>query len=103
MKHLKSFENIQPKKYILIGYSLRMVIIEILFVESGQFSGEKKYIYYYRDNTAFNIKSNEMKKTEGYITGDYRNIADDIIFTSDNIEECKDKLLLIANQRRYNI
>jgi len=39
-------------------------------------------------------------KTEGSIEIDG---IDSIIFTSDNIEECKEELLIIINQIKFNI
>ena len=86
------------KKYIIYKDNRRLLIIEQdYFVFCGGrllLHGEKKFIYLY--------DVGKLTQTEGTIVLDEKNI-DPIIFTSDDIEECKDKLLIIANQIKFNI
>ena len=85
------------KKYFIYKDERRLLIIEKFIsgrqrVISRHFSGEKLFIYLY--------EVGELKPTFGQIGLDD---IDSVIFTSDDIEECKEKLLMVVDQIKFNI
>ena len=107
MKHLKSYENIKDydepqlklKKYIIYSETSsiiksRTLIMQILYNQGVSTSAEKLYIY----------QNNELIKTSGNIQwSNSLDLKPSVIFTSDNLQECIDKLPILLNQHKYNI
>jgi len=94
------------KKYFIYKDERRLLIIEKFIsgrqrVISRHFSGEKLFIHFSGEKLFIYLyEVGELKPTFGQIGLDD---IDSVIFTSDDIEECKEKLLMVVDQIKFNI
>ena len=101
MKYLKYFENKKDlKKYIILKDSLDMFyIFKVLNYMNNADMYILRRLYQYFSN---------VNKTEKIIHVDYktlniRQIKNNLLYESDNLQDCIDKLPTLKNINKYNL
>ena len=115
MRHIKKFESVDLnlKKYIIwdtvIGSSSRgvLLILEVLVIKHSISDGYRiKYSFIYRyhkkDNSLEDMKNSlDLNNSDNINYTGYS--EKNIVYQSDNIQECIDMLPLLANTSKYNL
>jgi len=103
MKHLKSYENTNEddisklKKYIVYDYNSTYYIDIIQHYSKVSNDITCKMIYQYYDKTQYFKK---MYSIHTYSTSEY---LEDVLFTSDNLEECFEFIKQLFILKKYNL
>ena len=115
MKHIKNFESVDLniKKYIIWDTRIGspdngvLLILEVLDIKHSISEGYRiKYSFLYRfrkkDNSLEDMKNSlDLNNSDNINYTGYS--EKNIVYQSDNIQECIDMLPLLANTSKYNL
>ena len=98
MKYLKKFEIVGLKKYVIIKghYTFfRLFIVEITNIENN-------YVVT-KDIFQMTINDDKPKAVENWNRRPYNSVIEDILYQSDDLEDCKNKLSEMISASKYNL
>jgi len=106
MKHLKTFENNtrkKYKKYIVWDYSKNITIFEV--INDNKNTVKIKRCKLFHDfNNGTNITEYKLSEKEEEIQfKNYRYIDKYLLYQSDNLEDCVEKIQILKIANKYNI
>lgn len=104
MKHLKTFENLSLKKYVVIdvpyisGKPMYIMLIEIISFTTDTYYIKFHYSYTYKDNEIEKDNNNEIFN---YDVSFFK--LNPILFQSDSLDDCMKYLELIQKSNTYKL
>lgn len=104
MKHLKTFENLSLKKYVVIdvpyisGQPMYITLIEIINFTTNTYYIKFHYSYTYNNNKIEKDNNNEIYNYDISFLK-----LNPILFQSDSLDDCMKYLELIQKSNTYNL
>ena len=109
MRYLKTYEQINIKKYAIFSFekfSGVLMIVEVVDVKDNFVFYKKRYTYrdYYGEPASRNLRETDyLYKDEIHKDSIDDRFKKRVVYQSDNIQDCIDQLDTIITIKKYNI
>lgn len=101
MKYIKKYEKVERfKDYIILNYPSTVVLFKIKEFSQNTTTLTKIYVYDKQNQKTIELVN---MSGENFNQGDTQKLESKILYQSNDLQECIEKLPLLANTMKYNL